>query len=70
VQYWLMKSEPCECSVDGALAAQNAVAAWVGVRNHQAHIFMRYAVQVLKKDNRLSITPVPAADWRVITQML
>jgi predicted RNA-binding protein with PUA-like domain len=40
------------------------------MRNRQASIFLRCAVQVLKKDNRLSITPVPVEDRRVITQML
>lgn len=39
--YWLMKSEPNECSVDDALAAPNATVPWVGVRNYQARNFMR-----------------------------
>ena len=39
--YWLMKSEPAECSVDDALAAPNATVPWVGVRNYQARNFMR-----------------------------
>lgn len=39
--YWLMKSEPSECSVDDALAAPHATVPWVGVRNHQARNFMR-----------------------------
>ena len=41
-----MKSEPSECSVDDALAAQNATVAWVGVRNYQARNFMRDAMRV------------------------
>lgn len=45
-RYWLMKSEPAECSVDDALAAPNATVAWVGVRNYQARNFMRDAMQV------------------------
>ena len=39
--HWLMKSEPSECSIDDALAAENATVPWVGVRNYQARNFMR-----------------------------
>ena len=46
MNYWLMKSEPSKCSVDDALAAQNATIAWVGVRNYQARNFMRDAMRV------------------------
>ena len=41
MHYWLMKSEPSECSVDDAAAAPNATVPWVGVRNFQARNFMR-----------------------------
>ena len=149
--YWLMKSEPGECSVDDALAAPQSTVPWVGVRNYQARNFMRDAMQlgdgvlfyhsscaepgiaglaqvasapypdptqfepqspyfdaaskpeaprwllvdvqvlrktrplnlselranpaladllILRKGNRLSITPVEAAHWQVITQLL
>ena len=44
--YWLMKSEPSECSVDDALAAKDSTVPWVGVRNYQARNFMRDAMQV------------------------
>ena len=44
--YWLMKSEPTECSIDDALAAQNATVPWVGVRNYQARNFMRDAMRL------------------------
>ncbi|WP_332777756.1 EVE domain-containing protein [Polaromonas sp.] len=44
--YWLMKSEPEECSVDDALAAPNATVPWVGVRNYQARNFMRDGMRV------------------------
>ncbi|MHB1200665.1 MAG: EVE domain-containing protein [Polaromonas sp.] len=44
--YWLMKSEPGECSVDDALAAPKATVPWVGVRNYQARNFMRDAMRV------------------------
>ncbi|HEY3049237.1 MAG TPA: EVE domain-containing protein [Polaromonas sp.] len=44
--YWLMKSEPEECSVDDALAAPKATVPWVGVRNYQARNFMRDAMRV------------------------
>ena len=46
MNYWLMKSEPEECSVDDALAAPNATVPWTGVRNYQARNFMRDAMQV------------------------
>ena len=45
-RYWLMKSEPGECSVDDALAAPNATVPWVGVRNYQARNFMRDGMRV------------------------
>ena len=45
-QYWLMKSEPEECSIDDALAAPNATVPWTGVRSYQARNFMRDAMQV------------------------
>jgi len=44
--YWLMKSEPQECSIDDALAAPRATVPWTGVRNYQARNFMRDAMQV------------------------
>lgn len=40
-KFWLMKSEPSECSIDDALAAPNATVPWTGVRNYQARNFMR-----------------------------
>jgi len=39
--YWLMKSEPDECSIDDVLAAPRQTVAWTGVRNYQARNFMR-----------------------------
>ena len=45
-QYWLMKSEPEECSIDDALAAPKRTVPWTGVRNYQARNFMRDAMQV------------------------
>ena len=46
MNYWLMKSEPAEVSVDDALAAPKATVAWVGVRSYQARNFMRDAMRV------------------------
>ena len=46
MNYWLMKSEPGECSVDDALNSANATVPWVGVRNYQARNFMRDAMLV------------------------
>ena len=44
--YWLMKSEPDEVSIDDALAAPGATVAWTGVRNYQARNFMRDGMAV------------------------
>jgi len=41
MKYWLMKSEPDECSIDDALAAPGRITPWSGVRNYQARNFMR-----------------------------
>jgi predicted RNA-binding protein with PUA-like domain len=40
MRYWLMKSEPDECSIDDALAAPGRITPWSGVRNYQARNFM------------------------------
>ena len=45
-RFWLMKSEPEDCSVDDALAAPQATVPWTGVRNYQARNFLRDAMQV------------------------
>ena len=50
MRYWLMKSEPSDCSVDDAAAAPNATVPWVGVRNFQARNFMPIAIQPLTAD--------------------
>jgi predicted RNA-binding protein with PUA-like domain len=39
--YWLMKSEPAECSIDDLAAAPSQTVPWVGVRSYQARNFMR-----------------------------
>lgn len=44
--YWLMKSEPDECSIDDALAAPRATVPWTGVRNYQARNFMRDGMRI------------------------
>ena len=44
--YWLMKSEPSECSIDDLAAAPDHTVPWVGVRNYQARNFMRDTMQV------------------------
>ena len=46
MNYWLMKSEPDEVSVDDALAAPKATVAWTGVRNYQARNFIRDGMRV------------------------
>ena len=40
-QYWLMKSEPEEASVDDYARAPRKTIPWTGVRNYQARNFMR-----------------------------
>ncbi|MBK9133274.1 MAG: EVE domain-containing protein [Betaproteobacteria bacterium] len=39
--YWLMKSEPDEASIDDLAAAPHQTLPWTGVRNYQARNFMR-----------------------------
>jgi predicted RNA-binding protein with PUA-like domain len=39
--YWLMKSEPDEVSIDDLAAAPAQTLPWTGVRNYQARNFMR-----------------------------
>ena len=46
MQYWLMKSEPDECSIDDALAAPSSTVPWTGVRGYQARNFMAKSMQV------------------------
>ncbi len=46
MQYWLMKSEPEEVSIDHALAAKDSTVAWTGVRNYQARNFMRDRMRI------------------------
>src|SRR3954469_4906220 len=41
MNYWLMKSEPSEVSIDDLAAAPGKTVAWFGVRNYQARNFMR-----------------------------
>jgi predicted RNA-binding protein with PUA-like domain len=46
MKYWLMKSEPDECSIDDVLAAPGRITPWSGVRNYQARNFMRDQMSV------------------------
>ncbi len=41
MRYWLMKSEPSDCSIDNLAALPDQSVAWYGVRNYQARNFMR-----------------------------
>jgi len=40
MRYWLMKSEPDDCSIDDLAALPDQTVAWYGVRNYQARNFM------------------------------
>jgi predicted RNA-binding protein with PUA-like domain len=46
MKYWLMKSEPDECSIDDVLAAPGRSTPWSGVRNYQARNFMLNEMKV------------------------
>ena len=46
MKYWLMKSEPDECSIDDVLKAPGRITPWSGVRNYQARNFMRDEMKV------------------------
>jgi predicted RNA-binding protein with PUA-like domain len=46
MRYWLMKSEPSECSIDDLARASGHRVPWVGVRNHQARNYMRDDMQL------------------------
>jgi len=45
-QYWLMKSEPDEFSIDDLAKSPRKTGPWTGVRNYQARNFMRDRMQV------------------------
>ena len=45
-QFWLMKSEPDECSIDDLAQAPRQTVPWIGVRNYQARNFMRDAMRI------------------------
>ena len=45
-QYWLMKSEPDEVSIDDLAHAPGARVPWTGVRNYQARNFMRDRMRI------------------------
>jgi predicted RNA-binding protein with PUA-like domain len=40
-RYWLMKSEPDDCSIDDLAQLPQQTVGWFGVRNYQARNFMR-----------------------------
>jgi predicted RNA-binding protein with PUA-like domain len=44
--YWLMKSEPDECSIDDLARMPSQTVPWTGVRNYQARNFMRDQMRV------------------------
>ena len=46
MQFWLMKSEPDEVSIDDLAAAPDRIVPWFGVRNYQARNFMRDTMQI------------------------
>ena len=46
MRYWLMKSEPSDCSIDDLAAMPNQSVAWYGVRYYQARNFMRDQMKV------------------------
>jgi predicted RNA-binding protein with PUA-like domain len=46
MRYWLMKSEPSECSIDDLALLPNQTVEWFGIRNYQARNFMRDIMSV------------------------
>ncbi|MEQ1806833.1 MAG: EVE domain-containing protein [Burkholderiaceae bacterium] len=46
MNYWLMKSEPGECSIDDLVKAPQQTVPWIGVRNYQSRNYMRDQMQV------------------------
>lgn len=46
MNYWLMKSEPDEFSIDDLQTRPEQTEAWYGIRNYQARNYMRDAMQV------------------------
>ena len=46
MRYWLMKSEPSECSIDDLAGAPDQTLPWIGVRNYQARNFLRDEMRV------------------------
>jgi predicted RNA-binding protein with PUA-like domain len=45
MNYWLMKSEPGECSIDDLAKAPKQTVPWIGVRNYQSRNYMRDQMQ-------------------------
>ncbi len=41
MSYWLLKTEPAECSIEDLAAQPTKVVVWEGVRNYQARNFLR-----------------------------
>lgn len=41
MNYWLLKTEPTECSIDDLAAQRTKPVVWEGVRNYQARNFLR-----------------------------
>ncbi|CAL93252.1 EVE domain-containing protein [Azoarcus olearius] len=46
MRYWLMKSEPDDCSIDDLARRPGSTVPWYGVRNYQARNLMRDQMQV------------------------
>jgi predicted RNA-binding protein with PUA-like domain len=45
MNYWLMKSEPGECSIDDLAKAPKQTVPWIGVRNYKSRNYMRDQMQ-------------------------
>ena len=46
MRYWLMKSEPGDCSIDHLAALPDQTVAWYGVRNYLARNYMRDQMKI------------------------
>lgn len=52
MNYWIMKTEPDEFSIEDLKCAKDKTTSWEGVRNYQARNFMR---DEMKKDDQVLI---------------
>ena len=65
--YWLMKSEPGECSFEYVCGLPEHKVSWWGIRNYQARNFMRDKMTV--GDAVTRIDPIPLSVLRATPEL-